>query len=419
MAEIHIGFISNKATEEIIKTVLNDFPNIKGTYLDILSIESNPNELLNLKLEAILVGDSYLYDRVINTQIVDIPIVLIPIGTSAYYESMLNIHDHLNYRSLSIDSCYPNTQKALTKLKLSEAFSLSFIPLSAKDTSEIIRYHTGHHTKYNSVILTVCLEVHKVMVSHKIPCELVLPSHGDIVNSLERTLLATSSRIKRENQMAVCKLSKNISLCASQTARYTKELKNLAKSLQTIAYSVLCHDEIIASRGVIESYTQGYKCFPFLDSCEAEGIHGVHIGIGFANSIVKAHLNAGKALKLSSQRESSNCTIVREDHTVIGPLTPSSFVQEKFASRILDTSSLNIAQDIGISAVYLEKIVDRIQQSDIKTFSAQDLAELLEISLRSANRIILRATDVNLMRVVGEEKLSQKGRPRRIYELNL
>jgi len=51
-------------------------------------------------------------------------------------------------------------------------------------------------------------------------------------------------------------------------------------------------------------------------------------------------------------------------------------------------------------------------------YTAQELASTLNVTIRSANRILLKWMDAELVDIVGEEKLSHKGRPRRIYRLS-
>ena len=47
----------------------------------------------------------------------------------------------------------------------------------------------------------------------------------------------------------------------------------------------------------------------------------------------------------------------------------------------------------------------------------RNLLPILNITVRSAHRILLQWMDAELIDIVGEEKLTSKGRPRRIYRL--
>ena len=48
-------------------------------------------------------------------------------------------------------------------------------------------------------------------------------------------------------------------------------------------------------------------------------------------------------------------------------------------------------------------------------YTAEELAQTLNITLRSANRILLKWLDAGLVDIIGEEKVAHRGRPKRIY----
>jgi predicted ArsR family transcriptional regulator len=51
-------------------------------------------------------------------------------------------------------------------------------------------------------------------------------------------------------------------------------------------------------------------------------------------------------------------------------------------------------------------------------YTAHELASVLGVTVRSAHRILLQWMDASLVEIVGEEKVSSKGRPRQIYRLS-
>lgn len=417
MCEINIGIMANAATREIMKGVLHEFPNLNGIYYDENFKEGLEDIIRDSKVEALVVGDAFTYDRIVSNFFLEIPVHLIPVGAYAYYEALLNIYDHLPYRNLSIDSCNPNTQKALIGYKISQRFTLDFIPLTMDEGSKLVDFHVNKFNNNNSLVLTASLKVQQEMVKRLIPCELIIPSHNDIVSCLERALLSTASRLKNENQFAMCTIFLKDESKLDSITLFKKNLRSLRKSLQGRLYKVDNFYEIITNRGVIEHYSHGYKSFPFLEYCESLAGGNVYIGIGFSNTIEKAQKHSMIALNQSRGKAMSCCYIVREDNTAFGPITPYSDPSEKYATAITDPTLLDKAQLVGISASYMDKLIDKLSKSETNFFSAQELALLLEISLRSANRIILRATDAGVMEVVGEEKISTKGRPRRLYKL--
>lgn len=52
-------------------------------------------------------------------------------------------------------------------------------------------------------------------------------------------------------------------------------------------------------------------------------------------------------------------------------------------------------------------------------FTAGDIAEYLQVSRRSAERLLKKLVDCKLVEVVGEEQPYRQGRPRSVYRLCL
>jgi predicted transcriptional regulator len=52
-------------------------------------------------------------------------------------------------------------------------------------------------------------------------------------------------------------------------------------------------------------------------------------------------------------------------------------------------------------------------------FTSADLAEYLQLTRRSAERMIKKLHDHGYIKVVGEEMIYKQGRPRAIYQLNM
>ena len=52
-------------------------------------------------------------------------------------------------------------------------------------------------------------------------------------------------------------------------------------------------------------------------------------------------------------------------------------------------------------------------------YTAQDFASTLKITIRSAHRILFKWMDAEIVEIIGEEKVTHKGRPRRTYRLTL
>lgn len=82
----------------------------------------------------------------------------------------------------------------------------------------------------------------------------------------------------------------------------------------------------------------------------------------------------------------------------------------------MDKSTVLIAEKIKISVATLSKVSTFLRLRNYKAFSSNDLSDYIQFSKRSAERLIKKLVDNELIKVVGTEQPYQRGRPRAIYK---
>ena len=113
------------------------------------------------------------------------------------------------------------------------------------------------------------------------------------------------------------------------------------------------------------------------------------------------------------------CYIVRENRSVVGPVDVTTpMMYEIYDLSIKDPKLLEEAEKAGMSASYMTKLMARVARHRKIDYTAQELATTLKITVRSAHRILLKWMDAELVNIIGEERVTHKGRPRRIYRLS-
>lgn len=135
------------------------------------------------------------------------------------------------------------------------------------------------------------------------------------------------------------------------------------------------------------------------------------VGIGEGKTIFQAERNARVALKLSLTKEGkifySNGKVVK------GPLLNSKELEYK---RDSDERIKTMAEEIEISPIYLEKIKSMIKKKKKNSFTSVEIAEVLNITTRSVNRIIKKILEKDYAEIVQVESSITAGRPRRIIK---
>lgn len=139
----------------------------------------------------------------------------------------------------------------------------------------------------------------------------------------------------------------------------------------------------------------------------------IAVGIGEGNTFFLSEKNARFALKLS-MGNGNNSIFFSDGSEVKGPLMEKREILYKNSS---DKKILEVSKNTGVSTLYLEKIKSVIKKQDKNSFTSTELAEFLNISERSTNRIIKKIIE-NGYASVEFENSPGAGRPRRKTQFN-
>jgi hypothetical protein len=172
----------------------------------------------------------------------------------------------------------------------------------------------------------------------------------------------------------------------------------------------------ITTRGIFERETGGYKSIPLARVVEKYYGLSLSIGIGFGRSANEAGTHARLALRNSKESGGDICFIVREDKSVIGPLEMTH--PHEYDLSLIDANLLKRAEDAGLTSGYLSKLVAHVTRFGKTDYTAQELANVLDVTVRSTHRFLLAWLDSGLIEIIGEEKGKSKGRPKQIYRLS-
>ena len=138
------------------------------------------------------------------------------------------------------------------------------------------------------------------------------------------------------------------------------------------------------------------------------------IGIGERHTIFQAEKNARVALKLSLNQEGK--IFYSNGEKIRGPLLN---VEELEYKSVSDEKIKNIADEIGISPIYLEKIKGMIKKQKKDSFTSIEIAKILNITPRSVNRIVKKIIEKDYAESVQVENSVTAGRPRRIIKFKI
>ena len=135
-------------------------------------------------------------------------------------------------------------------------------------------------------------------------------------------------------------------------------------------------------------------------------------GFGYGHSILQAREHAKHALSFAEQ----DTIYLLDDHKQLhGPIGEH---QQSIALQATDPVILKITRDTHLSPKNISRLIEFNKAHPSISFTAQDLADYLQVTRRTTERILKKLVDHSYVMIVGEEMTYQQGRPRALYELN-
>jgi hypothetical protein len=141
------------------------------------------------------------------------------------------------------------------------------------------------------------------------------------------------------------------------------------------------------------------------------------VGFGYGLTMKEADQHAKIALRFAEKELSPKCGyILTEDKELVGPFP---YEHKQHSLKNDHPELLNIARKTKLSPGNLSKIIEFSKSRQSLQFTTADLADYLQVTRRSTERIVKKLADNGYVKVVGEEMVYHQGRPRAIYELNM
>lgn len=171
---------------------------------------------------------------------------------------------------------------------------------------------------------------------------------------------------------------------------------------------------IISTRGVIEklepSYLRSLK-----EQYEQQFGTIFRVGVGYGYSLHEAEAHSSQALFFTTKysETSTIMCLVDEQNRLQGPLFENN---NKVALSSNNRHILEIAEKVKMSAKNINVMKQFMLVTNNRPFSAAELADYMNLSRRSAERIINRLIEQNYFTLAGEEHPYHQGRPRKLYK---
>ena len=403
-SEINFVTRSTEKIDDMINFIQDIEENVDGFYLTGIGIYSASNEKTNIKK----------------------PVVYTKRGITGIVKSFWDFQK---------DNCGTSILKNM-KIGIDVVDEKDFLETLEEFNIKIKSYYLQRYD-YQKTEAEYLEEYLKKIKSGEINC--VFTAFGYIYSALKEKNIpvyrvqATNSEIKKEFK----NLLDRIKMSKAENSKISVEIIKILKSerisnnilsdklqfeKELLAYSqmvdgniqTLGNDEylILSNKGLLNAPENINTILSIIKNYSSKGLI-ISIGIGEGNTMFLSEKNARIALKIS-MGNGNNSIFFSDGSEVKGPLMEKREILYKNSS---DKKILEVSKNTGVSALYLEKIKSVIKKQDKNSFTSVELAEFLNISERSTNRIIKKIIESGYASVEYENSFSA-GRPRRKTQFN-
>ena len=142
----------------------------------------------------------------------------------------------------------------------------------------------------------------------------------------------------------------------------------------------------------------------------------VRLGWGIGHTLQEARENAIQANNQILNTNESYAHILTKDEKLIGPLEANSFL---IVSNQYDDRLEHLGEELGMAPLQLQRIMAVMDKLQTNELSSDDISAHLNITPRTASRILKKLEDHNIATVSYNKQKKMKGRPKKIYKIQL
>lgn len=190
-----------------------------------------------------------------------------------------------------------------------------------------------------------------------------------------------------------------------------RKANNLEMSIQKMPGGF----EITFGKNQIDGEENNFA-FPLIDYIKTHFEGHFNIGIGFGNSIEIGRYHALKALKESRLYDEDCGFIASPNRNAVGPIDSELWIRYKLP----DEKANGLAKRLNISPSNLVKVI-ALWDAGFEPLTSEMVAQYLNITLRSANRILTKLYDYHILKLYekeGAQLQRGKGRPTKAYVMD-
>jgi len=300
-------------------------------------------------------------------------------------------------------------------------FNENFIVQTARCHEEQFRF------KKEASCITIFFEVYRRLHESGVPAVYMTPTLPDIYNAIFKAQTSFLLKISRESQLVIVDIviderSSYSPLLADEyqlmfeNMNVTKQIYDFAKKIQATVIPVTETEILLFStRTIMETQTNKFHSFSIMEDIRKNTASTVSIGIGLGKTAMEAKFHARLGVRRAVKGGGNQLFLIYDAETIRGPIGKA----ENVPGYNISDSFLSISQRTGVSAYTLSQLHSIIVKEGKNEFTTAEIADLLNITTRTADRIIIKLMEFGYCFEVGKKFQRKNGRPSRILQLKI
>lgn len=434
--KIKLGLLGPSDSIQVVQTTLAKYPEFHCTPIECLTEEDLIEHVLPIKQEI----DMWLCSGPITYYIVSqwgeihAPIFCVPYNGSSLYKTLVQViyEQKLDIAEISFDSyqeveseLVPGVEDALLEAGIED--KPLYVMKETFELDEVTRYHAD---LWKKGLIKATITAHPIDAELKklgLPTYRILPATMDIAAVASQMLRTFEMLYFKNTQIAIQMIDTELhedvtsdTLSSDEITKreigYTDKLLTYAKKVHGSLKSVgRGRYAIFTTRGLLQEITEDFQTAPEIQGINQLSRKGITCGIGIGQTAYEAEINATNALLHAKKCGTGSWVVCFDDKKIAGPLGTPEQITYSYASEELHAISQSTS--LGIST--LQKLKAVLRKLASEQISSQELAQYMQITQRSARRILTELEEKGFAQIVAEEKPYMRGRPRKVYKISL
>ena len=363
----------------------------------------------------------------------DVPADYVSRHESTLFKSLLETNYLLkrNINKLSIDTYNMKMFKKVygeIGLDYSKA-SIFFAPQEYLKPNYIDLVTEFHISNFKSGRVSACITGLIEAAAHlrklDIPVVHAMPTEDTIIQCIKSMQMRCLSQKNSENQIVVIAIKLHLpseySVTRGDEYAYLTQRIGLLDRLYSFNSRIdgviveSSHSEfmIFTTRKVMEIETNNYKNIHLLDMIQEAAFVKVSVGIGYGETANASKYKAFQGIRLAENYKESVVFVVFKNGEVMGPLMGPASGRD---SKSIDEKFYKISEETDMSVNTVYNVFSMVKKMGKAEYTSKELANICGTSVRTMDRILQKFCDAGYCEVVGEQLMSQYGRPSRILK---